>query len=80
MIPEDQHLVLVGMMGGSRTQVDLGASRTLQTDSLGRVDLRLTIVNVLDRIYEVRDGTGIGVGAPQFGARRAFYAGITKRF
>jgi hypothetical protein len=25
----------------------------------------------LDAVYEIRNGTGVGVGAPQFGIRRA---------
>jgi len=24
------------------------------------------VINVLDKRYEIRDGTGVGVGAPQF--------------
>ena len=28
--------------------------------------------------YEIRDGTGVGVGAPQFGARRGFFVGLSK--
>ena len=31
-----------------------------------------------DRVYELRDGTGIGVGAPQFGARRGVFLALTK--
>jgi hypothetical protein len=38
------------------------------------------VVNLLNRAYELRDGSGIGVGAPQFAPTRAFYAGITKYF
>jgi hypothetical protein len=29
-------------------------------------------------VYEIRDGSGIGVGAPQFGPRRGFFAGLSK--
>jgi hypothetical protein len=29
--------------------------------------LRFDVVNLLDQVYELRDGTGIGVVAPQFG-------------
>jgi outer membrane receptor protein involved in Fe transport len=42
--------------------------------------LRLDILNVGDSTYEIRDGTGIGVGAPQYGIRRTILAGITQRF
>jgi len=44
------------------------------------LDIRIDIVNVFDHIYEIRDGTGVGVGAPSFGARRGVFAGITKSF
>ena len=41
--------------------------------------LRFDIVNLFDKIYELRDGSGIGVFAPQYGARRGFYAGISQK-
>ena len=36
------------------------------------------MINVFDKKYEIRDGSGIGVGAPQFGARRGFFVGLSK--
>ena len=48
--------------------------------ALGKMEGRLSVLNVLDRTYELRDGTGIGVGAPQFGPRRSVYASVTKSF
>ena len=39
--------------------------------------LRLEVANVFDEVYELRDGSGIGVGAPQFGQRRGLYGGLT---
>ena len=47
---------------------------------LGKMEGRLSLLNVFDRTYELRDGTGIGVGAPQFGPRRSVYASVTKFF
>ncbi len=43
-------------------------------------DLRLDVLNITDTVYEIRNGTGVGVGAPQYGIRRSFLAGITHRF
>jgi outer membrane receptor protein involved in Fe transport len=43
------------------------------------ITLRFDIVNLFDKIYELRDGSGIGVFAPQFGARRGFYVGISQK-
>ncbi len=43
-------------------------------------ELRLDALNLLDQTYQIRDGTGIGVGAPQYGSRRTILAGLTQRF
>ncbi len=42
--------------------------------------LRFDILNVADATYEIRNGTGVGVGAPQYGIRRTFLAGIKQSF
>ena len=39
---------------------------------------RFDVINLFDEKYEIRDGTGVGVGAPQFGARRGFFVGLSK--
>lgn len=62
------------------TQVNLGASRQFDTTALGKLEARLAVINVFDKVYELRDGSGIGVGAPQFGPRRALYIGLSKSF
>jgi outer membrane receptor protein involved in Fe transport len=59
-------------------QVNVGVSHEFDLMSAGKMTLRLDIINVFDKIYELRDGTGIGVGAPQFGPRRGFFLGISK--
>lgn len=41
---------------------------------------RFDIVNLFDQVYLLRDGTGVGVGAPQYGNRRGFYAGLAMDF
>lgn len=48
--------------------------------ALKGLSIRFDIVNVGDKIYEIRDGSGVGVGAPQYGARRGFFGGIRKTF
>lgn len=37
------------------------------------------MVNVTDQIYQIRNGTGIGVFAPQYGPRRGYYFGISQK-
>ncbi len=56
--------------------VNLGISHTFPV--YGGLTARLDVINLLDEIYEIRDGTGVGVGAPQFGARRGFFFGLSK--
>ena len=43
-------------------------------------ELRLDVLNLNDAQYEIRNGTGVGVGAPQYGLRRTILAGVTQRF
>lgn len=44
------------------------------------VTVRFDVINLLDSIYLIRDGSGIGVFAPQYGPRRGYFAGISKKF
>ena len=84
------HLVLI-RWGGSGfanfhhnrayATVNFGVSREFQlapTDKPRTV--RFDFVNLCEKAYELRDGSGIGVFAPQFGPRRDYYAGISQRF
>ena len=43
-------------------------------------ELRLDVLNVGDRVYQIRNGTDVGVGAPQYGLRRTVLTGVTQRF
>ena len=38
------------------------------------------MVNLFDKTYLIRDGSGVGVGAPQYGERRGFFVGVRKAF
>ncbi|MFL6763930.1 MAG: TonB-dependent receptor [Sphingomicrobium sp.] len=42
--------------------------------------IRADVLNLFDKKYQIRSGTGVGVGAPQWGQRRGLFAGITKKF
>lgn len=57
-------------------QVNLGLTRSFTMPRIGPVEGRLTILNLFDEQYEIRNGTGIGVFAPQYGPRRAAYMGL----
>ncbi len=60
--------------------VNLAASHEFTLPVAGTVEARFDVVNLFDHQYEIRDGTGVGVGAPQFGARRGFFVGLSKQF
>lgn len=47
---------------------------------LGGLTLRFDVVNLFDKTYLLRDGSGVGVGAPQYGARRGIFVGLNKAF
>jgi hypothetical protein len=55
--------------------VNLGLSQQCQAWTF-----RLDVVNLFDRVYQIRDGSGIGVFAPQYGQRRGAYGGTTWAF
>ncbi|MGN6314156.1 MAG: TonB-dependent receptor [Rhodanobacteraceae bacterium] len=61
-------------------QLNLDLTHTFNLPGIGRLDTRVALINALDRTYELRDGSGIGVGAPQFGPRRGVYVGVKKEF
>jgi outer membrane receptor for ferrienterochelin and colicin len=59
----------------SYEQFNLSVSHRFMVPGL---EVRFDVVNLADKKYEIRDGSGIGVGAPQYGPRRGFFVGITK--
>jgi len=59
----------------SYTQWNLSVSHRFVGPGL---ELRFDVINLADSKYLIRDGSGIGVGAPQYGPRRGFFVGISK--
>ncbi|HYI84462.1 MAG TPA: TonB-dependent receptor, partial [Acetobacteraceae bacterium] len=59
---------------------NFGVQQDLSLPDGGLWTVRFDVLNVFDREYQLRDGTGIGVGAPQFGARRGVFAGLSRAF
>ncbi|CDG86055.1 TonB-dependent receptor [Janthinobacterium agaricidamnosum] len=60
--------------------VNTALTHTWKNTPLGKVEGRLALINLFDKSYLLRDGSGVGVGAPQYGARRSFYAGLSTSF
>ena len=62
-------------------QFNVGIAREfLLPDDPKPVTVRFDVVNVADQVYFIRDGSGIGVFAPQYGPRRGYFLGVSKKF
>jgi outer membrane receptor protein involved in Fe transport len=61
-------------------QLNLGATHRFASVFGAPLELSAAIINVTDRIYELRAGTGVGVFAPQYGPRRACYGSMRTFF
>jgi outer membrane receptor for ferrienterochelin and colicins len=71
VIPNGDHLPYY-------TQVNLGTSHVFHVGEWGTLTARFDLINALDKVYQIRNGTGVGVGAPQYGPRRGFFFGLSK--
>lgn len=61
--------------------VNLGLAHDFQlSPTLKPTTFRITVVNVGDIAYAIRDGSGIGVFQAQYGSRRGFFAGLSQQF
>jgi len=60
--------------------LNLSAAQKLPIKGTRDAILRLDLLNALDASYQLRDGSGVGVGAPQFGLRRTFLVSMTQKF
>jgi outer membrane receptor for ferrienterochelin and colicins len=70
-----------GAAMGAYTQVNLSLSHSFaHLTPGGPTEIRFDVINLFDDDYEIRNGTGVGVGAPQFGPRRGFFVGLKKSF
>ncbi|UPY35110.1 TonB-dependent receptor [Sediminicoccus sp. KRV36] len=58
--------------------INIGVAQEFTLAEGGRWTARLDLLNLTDRSYQLRDGTGIGVGAPQYGLRRGIFAGLSR--
>jgi outer membrane receptor for ferrienterochelin and colicins len=70
-IPNGEHLPYY-------TQVNTGMTHIFDIPGAGTLTARFDVINILDKVYEIRNGTGVGVGAPQFGPRRGVFFGLSK--
>ncbi|HXC21856.1 MAG TPA: hypothetical protein VNV13_10265, partial [Steroidobacteraceae bacterium] len=56
----------------------IGITHIFAIPGAGTLTARFDVINILDKEYQIRNGTGVGVGAPQYGPRRGFFFGLSK--
>ncbi|SDS53852.1 Outer membrane receptor proteins, mostly Fe transport [Opitutus sp. GAS368] len=64
------------------TTVSVGVEQVfhLRSGRIKELKLRFDGLNIFDQVYELRNGSGLGIAAPAYGPRRAFYAGLSVGF
>jgi hypothetical protein len=60
------------------TQANFGVNQVFHLDGWGTLTARVDLINAFDKEYQIRNGTGVGVGAPQYGPRRGLFFGLSK--
>jgi hypothetical protein len=62
--------------------INLGYQHTFHVDNSDRdlIKFRVDLLNVLNQSYQIRNGTGIGVAAAQYGQRFGVFAGLSYEF
>jgi len=70
-IPNGEHLPYY-------SQINTGLTHVFRIPGEGTLTARFDVINLFDKEYQIRNGTGIGVGAPQYGPRRGLFFGLSK--
>jgi outer membrane receptor protein involved in Fe transport len=60
--------------------VNIGAAQSFKIHNKQILTARLDVVNVTDNSYELRNGTGVGVNAAQYGERIGFFGSLSYAF
>ena len=65
-------------------QVNLGVSHAFHIPGVDQgkdaLTVRFDVINAFDTVYQIRNGTGVGVGASQYGPRRGYFVGVSMPF
>jgi outer membrane receptor protein involved in Fe transport len=60
--------------------INVGAAQSFKLPQKQSLTARLDVVNLTDNSYELRDGSGVGVNAAQYGERLGFYGSLSYSF
>jgi outer membrane receptor protein involved in Fe transport len=64
----------------SYLQINFSAARDVNLYAAGKFNIRVAVINLFDQVYQLHDGSGIGVAASQYGPRRTLYLIASKSF
>jgi outer membrane receptor for ferrienterochelin and colicins len=64
----------------SYVQVNTGLSHDFHLSGSSLLSARFDVINLFDKVYQIRSGTGVGVFASQYGPRLGFFAGLAWQF
>lgn len=62
------------------TTMNFALTHNWKNTGYGDLEGRIALINAFDHSYLLRDGSGVGVGAPQYGTRRTISAGLSLAF
>ena len=71
--PNDDHVP-------SYTVWNFGVTHAFHDGARGPLTVRFDAINLFDKMYQIRSGSGVGVFAPQWGARRGLFVGVAQDF
>jgi len=60
--------------------LNIGGERSIGLGGGHAIKLRVDVVNLADKSYELRNGSGVGVNAAQYGMRRGFFGSLRYDF
>ena len=60
--------------------LNLGIAQVIKWDDDHALTIRIDVANLFDKVYLVHDGSGVGSGQPQYGARRGIFFGVRESF
>jgi outer membrane receptor protein involved in Fe transport len=60
--------------------INLGVEEGFKIRGKERLRARLDVVNITDNVYQLRNGSGVGVNAPQYGMRLGFFGAVSYVF
>ena len=60
--------------------VNVGVEQAFNLSNKRALKARIDVVNVTDNVYELRNGSGVGVNAAQYGERRGIFGSLSYEF